>query len=52
MSTVYVVWAKTPTSEYMVSIHRSIGSAIDKVKRWREKYQDTQYYWEEELLWP
>lgn len=51
MSYVYVVWAQTPTSEYMVSIHVSVNSAIDKVRRWRQKYPDTKYYWEEEILW-
>lgn len=52
MSSVFIVWAQRPAYEYVVSLHRSIGTAMDKVARMRERYPDTRYYWEEELLWP
>ena len=52
MNSVFVVMAHRAAYEYIVSIHRSIGSAMDKVARMRARYPDTRYYWEEELLWP
>ena len=52
MSSVFVVMAHRAAYEYIVSIHRSIGSAIDKVSKMRAKYPDTRYSWTEELLWP
>lgn len=52
MSTVYVVMAHRAAYEYIVSIHRSIGSAINTVSKMRERYPDTRFSWSEELLWP
>lgn len=52
MSSVFVVMAHRAAYEYIVSIHRSIGSAIDMVSKMRAKYPDTRYSWTEELLWP
>ena len=52
MSSVFIVWAHRPTYKYIVSIHRSIGSAIAEVSQMRNRFKDTRYSWTEEILWP